>query len=339
MGKSANFEPEIDKIFMRFNAKRDHTLRHEEPKTMSIVLSFKSVFAGFSAALALVAPTWAQTDYGAIEATPALWSISDEDSTVYLFGTVHFLPAELNWATDYVTAALDESEIIYLEADAYSPEAIAAMQALITQIGFNEPGVTLSSLINEQAKADVATLSTMLGAPPELLMTQIDPMKPWFAALNLAFAYIQAQGYSPQSGVEAQLIARYADKPRAYFETAEEQFGYLSSQPLDIQVRDFEVGIRRMLEDPGALTRMAQAWATGDMNEISRVFNEDMRNDSPEMYQTLIILRNNNWIPQIVEALNDDRDAFIAVGAGHMPGESGVIELLRAEGLDVAWLN
>jgi uncharacterized protein YbaP (TraB family) len=67
--------------------------------------------------LALVSAASAQTDYAAIEAEPGLWTMSDEDSTVYIFGTVHILPPELDWQSAAVTAALEDAEIVYFEAD------------------------------------------------------------------------------------------------------------------------------------------------------------------------------------------------------------------------------
>jgi hypothetical protein len=290
--------------------------------------------AALLAGLSLAGTAAAQTDYAAIEASPALWSISDEDSTVYLFGTVHILPPELTWRTPAVDAALDDAEIVYFEADAVSPDAQAQMQSLIPQLGLNEPGVTLSSLISDQAKAHMATIAERIGAPPQVLAQQMDPLKPWLASLTLAVLQIQAGGYDPASGVEYKLTADAQESGKAfgYFETAEEQLRFFADMPMETQLAEFEIGIAEMVENPDMLTELVQAWAAGDMATLDRVFNEDMREASAALYQTLIVERNQNWIPQIEAALASDQDAFVAVGAGHMPGESGVIALLEANG-------
>ncbi|MEQ8404165.1 MAG: TraB/GumN family protein [Oceanicaulis sp.] len=290
--------------------------------------------AGFAAGLAFAGAASAQDDYSAIEANPAIWSISDADSTVYLFGTVHILPPELNWRTPAVDAALEDAEIMYLEADAVSPQAQAQMQALIPQLGLNEPGVTLSSLISDEAKAHMVTIAERIGAPPEALAAQMDPFQPWLASLTLAVLQIQAGGYDPESGVEHKLTAAAtaAGKDFGYFETVEEQLRFFADMPIETQIADFEIGIAQMVEDPDMLSEIVQAWAIGDMTVIDRVFNEDMRDTSAELYDALIVQRNLNWIPQIEAALASDQDAFVAVGAGHMPGENGVIALLEAEG-------
>lgn len=279
----------------------------------------------------------AQTDYSAINADPALWSISDEDSTVYLFGTVHLLPPNLDWQTAKISAAFDASETVYFEADALSAESQATMQQLIPVLGLNAPGVTLSSLISDEAKAHVATIAARLGAPADAFAAQLDPLQPWLASLQMAVLQIQASGYDPTSGVETVLSAQVAEagKTAAYFETVEQQLRFLSDSPIELQVANFELGVADMVENPEMLTELIQAWAVGDMEYLDQLFNEEMRETTPELYDRIIFQRNANWIPQIEAALAGSGDVFVAVGAGHMPGERGVIGLLEAEGYTV----
>ena len=293
--------------------------------------------AGVGCGAVLASIAVAQTDYAAIESDPAIWTVSDEDSTVYILGTVHILPPELNWRSPAVEAALARAQIVYFEADVLSPEAQAQTQALVPQLGLNAPGVTLSSLISEEAKGHIATIAGNLGAPAELLQAQIDPLQPWLASLTLAVLQIQAGGYDPESGVEQQLtfVAQEAGKRFGYFETVEQQLRFFADMPLEVQVADFEIGVRQMVEEPEILTELVQAWAAGDMAELDRIFNTAMRDSSPELFQRLIVDRNIAWIPQIEAALAGSDDALIAVGAGHLPGEFGVIALLEAEGYTV----
>lgn len=303
--------------------------------TRHLALIITAVLASVMA----LANAQAQTDYAAIEANPALWSISDEDSTVYLFGTVHLLPPQLVWKTPAVEAALNDADWVYLETDAYSAEAQAEMAALIPQLGLNEPGVMLSGLISDEAKTDLARYATSLGLPPQALLTQVEPLKPWLASLTLALTHIQSQGYDPQSGVESKIVQSAGDKSFGYFETVEQQLRFFADMPLDVQVSDFEVSVREIVEDPEFLTELVQAWASGDMDEVDQMFNDTMREDSPESFQAIIVDRNIAWTPQIVNVLAGSEDAFIAVGAGHMPGDHGVIALLEAQGLTVTRLN
>ena len=293
--------------------------------------------AGYAMGATLAGVAHAQTDYSQIEANPAIWTISDADSTVYIFGTVHILPPELDWRNEAVDAALADAEIVYFEADVLSPEAQGQMQALIPQLAVNTSGTVLSAMISDEAKGHVATIAGRLGVEPDALLAQLDPFQPWFGNLNLAVQQIIMSGYDPASGVESQLTlaAQAEGKSFGYFETVEEQLRFFADMPLDVQVSDFEIGVREMAEQPEVLTELVQAWARGDMDELDAIFSEDMRESTPELHQRIIVDRNIAWIPKIESALEGSDDALVAVGAGHLPGEMGVIALLEAEGYTV----
>ena len=278
-----------------------------------------------------------QADYAAIEAAPAVWSVSDADSTVYLVGTVHILPPALNWRSDALQVAFEDAEILWLEADVTSAEATAQMQTLIPQLGLNAPGVTLTSMLSDDAKSNLAIIAQRLGAPVEGLSASIDPLQPWLASLTLAVLQIQAGGYDPNSGVDQALSrdAQAAGKTLRYFETAEEQLRFFADLPMETQLADLETGLQQMVDDPDMLSELVQAWAVGDMDSVDALMNAGMRDTSEAMFNAIIVQRNLNWAPVIANALEGEDDVLVAVGAGHMPGPHGVIALLRAQGLDV----
>ena len=120
-----------------------------------------------------------------------------------------------------------------------------------------------------------------------------------------------------------------------YFETAEEQLGFLAGMSETAQVEGLVEGLREMDRLPQELDDMVLAWARGDMDAVNSLFLEQMRDEAPEAYQAIIVQRNHNWVPQIIERLEGEGDYFIAVGAGHLPGEEGVIALLQAQGYSV----
>ncbi|WP_203290913.1 TraB/GumN family protein [Maricaulis parjimensis] len=305
---------------------------------MSLVPTLRRSAAalGFSAGLAigLAVPAQAQegVDYAAIEASPALWHVGDADSDIYIFGTFHILPADLDWQSDTVMQAFEASDVLMLEADVHSPEAQQVMQGLIPQLAFNPPGVTLSSMLDEEGRALLNEIAPQLGAAPAML----EPMRPWFAQVVLAVGQMQQMGFDPNAGVEMRLLqARPGDMTMDYFETAEEQLGFLAGLSDEIQAAGLVESLREMERLPEQLDEMVLAWAEGDMEAINTLLLEQMQGEAPDVYDAIIVQRNHAWIPQILERLEGEGAYFIAVGAGHLPGDEGVIELLREHGLSV----
>jgi hypothetical protein len=145
--------------------------------------------------LLALAPASAQApDYASVEATPAYWHLSDADSDVYIFGTFHILPADLDWLTGDLANVADTADALYLEADVHSAEGQAAIQGLLPRYGFNPPGVTLSSMLDAETQALLAEFAPTVGASPAML----DPMRPWLAQVVLAVGQMQALGLDPK---------------------------------------------------------------------------------------------------------------------------------------------
>lgn len=281
-----------------------------------------------------VTPAQAQVaDYSDLQATPAIWHLSDADSDIYLFGTFHILPPSLDWESDAIRADLASADVLYLEADVQSAEAQALIQELVVRLGLNPQGVTLSSMLDAETMALLSSVAPSVGAAPAML----EPMRPWLAQIILSVAQMQALGLDPEAGVEKALLAAIAGTGTevGYFETAEQQVRVMADLPDEVQVRGFAEGLREMERTPAMLDEMVRAWAAGDVETIDRIVNEDLREKTPEVYEALIVQRNRNWIPQILALLDGEGTVFIAVGAAHLSGEDGVVELLRQSGIVV----
>ncbi len=294
---------------------------------------FKPILGALAGLMLAVSPAVAQSEAEA----PAIWAMSDEDSTVYLLGTVHILHPDLNWRTPYLDTVLEEVEQVWFEADTLSPEANAQMTTLIPQLGLNTTDTPMTQRLSDEANADLATFAGRLGANPDQLRAALDPYQPWIATIQLAVLQMQAAGYDPASGVEVVLNQRLADQGKTfhYLETVEEQLRFFADMPYETQLANLELSLHEAVENPDMFDDLVGAWAEGDMDRLNEIMNSDMREQTPELYDVILVQRNRNWAPEIAAALDGDEDVLIAVGAGHMPGEEGVIALLQARGLEV----
>ncbi|WP_295166752.1 TraB/GumN family protein [uncultured Brevundimonas sp.] len=261
---------------------------------------------------------------------PALWVVRDADSTLYLFGSVHVLRPTTGWASPRVEAAFDSASDIWFEIS--NPDDQAAIMPLIQQHGLS-PETPLSSRLTPQENAELDAAAQAMGASA----AQLQPMKPWLAALSLSVAPLIKAGYDPKSGVELVLKARAeaAGKPIHGFETIDKQIGILAGLPDDVQL----VFLRETLKDyenaATKLDEMVEAWARGDVATLDRVTIKEMKEASPALYQAVLVDRNTDWANQIQTLLEGSGTAFIAVGAAHLTGDDSVQAILQKRGVTV----
>lgn len=260
---------------------------------------------------------------------PALWVVSDADSTIYLFGTIHFMRQGADWRTDKVAAALAASQSLVLEVA--NPEDQAAVVPLIQQYG-RSPERLLSTLLSpdEFHRFDVA--ASAIGASG----AQMEALRPWLAGVMLSAAIPARGGFDPASGVDVLLRAQAKSTglPLKGLETPEDQIRMLSSFPEDGQLAFLRTTLDNFDKAPTELAELADVWRRGDVEGIARVTLNPMTTRSPAVYQTVIVERNRRWASQIAQMLVGSGTTFVAVGALHLAGDDSVQNFLHHDGFD-----
>lgn len=261
---------------------------------------------------------------------PALWVARDEDSTIYLFGTIHFLRANMTWRTVEVQRAWESSDRLVLEVA--DPENQAAVGPLIQQFGLS-PDRPLSSLLGPDDLRRFTDAAAAMGADAK----RMDAMRPWLAGVVLSSAKLSRAGYDARSGVDVILRAeaQAAGKPITGLETPADQVRMLAGFPEAGQVAFLSNTIRDFDAAPVELERLAEAWAVGDTNAVAAITLQPMRDQSEQLYRTLIVERNRRWARQIQGLLESSGTSFVAVGALHLSGHDAVQEILKSSGVEV----
>jgi uncharacterized protein len=266
----------------------------------------------------------------ASQSKPALWMLRGADSTVYLFGTIHFLQPDTDWRTTPVAAALASARSIVLEVA--DPDDRAAVVPLIQQYGMS-PERPLSSLLTPDEFQRLGRAAETLGASAE----QMNPMRPWLAGVMLSGAIPARGGFDAASGVDVSLRAQAARASLAIrgLETPADQIRMLSGFPEDGQLAFLRNTLDSFDQAPTELGQLADAWTRGDIDRISDITLVPMKTRSPTLYQTIIVDRNRRWAGQIVEMLEGSGTTFVAVGALHLAGADSVQHLLGERGIEV----
>lgn len=264
------------------------------------------------------------------KAEPAIWVVKGPHATVYLFGTIHALKPDEKWRSDKIDAAIQQSQSLWLEVP--NVDDAASMQPLIMQLGLDTAHPLSSKLTPEQ---ETKLNKAAAGLPGGSGM--LDMMKPWLAGMMLSLAPVLQAGYDPQSAVELQLKPEFtkANKPVKGFETIEQQLHYFSDMSDKTQL-DFLVS---ELDDADKAAdkfkELVAAWYAGDIAKLDAFNNADLRDKNPDLFQLLVVKRNQNFEAQIQDLLKGDGVTFVAVGVGHLVGKDGVPALLEKQGYKV----
>lgn len=260
------------------------------------------------------------------DADPALWVVKDQDTTIYLFGTVHILKPGLSWFDEGVKTAFDASDKLVLEMVEPSQ---AETQALFMKLAMDQSGKTLRSKMTEADRAIYEAAVKKIGLPAEGL----DPFDPWAAAVTVSVLAMQQKGFDANSGAEKQLTAaaKAANKPIGGVETMEFQLGVFDSMSEAEQIKFLIEGAKAMDDLEATMDRMVNLWATPDPEGLAALMNEGMT--SPVLYRALLTSRNANWAKWINEQMAKPGTTFMAVGAGHLSGTTSVQNLLSAYGI------
>ncbi len=285
------------------------------------------MLAEFDAALAA-----AQATSG--PGSPAMWTLSDDDTTIHLFGTVHLLRPELEWRSDAIDAAISNADTIVFEVDMKSEEAQRAVGRDFLSRGMFQDGRTLKGVLSESDEVIVASAFDSLGVPIDAM----NSFEPWMASVNLGVMKLMNDGFDPDSGVESviEVEAAAAGKSFAYLETISQQTDAFDLLPEDEQITMLYETAVLLDESPKMLDLLVDEWAEGDVAGISSlVASPDGVGFTDAAYQALLVKRNQNWVPQIEAMLDEPGSVFIAVGAGHLAGPDSVITMLRDKGYTI----
>ena len=260
-----------------------------------------------------------------------MWEIEAAGNRIFLLGSIHLLRASDYPLPAPIYTAYDEAEALVMELDLDDIDD-RAMQSLVLELGTFRDGETLQSHLGADTWRKVERLATAVDIPLNMLAVS----KPWLAAITVELIALTRVGFDSTQGLEAHLVsmARRDGKDVSGLETEREQLELLDGLSAQAQ----RVMLLETLEDAGELENVLNdviaAWRNGDVDFIEEQILADLR-PHRELYQTIVVRRNANWVRQI-EALSGKKDDYlVVVGALHLVGRDGVPMMLERKGFDV----
>ena len=264
-------------------------------------------------------------------AHPALWEVTDQDTTIYLFGTIHLLPDNYTWRTPAIDKAIASSNTLYVETivDPNNPKPlVAALQSLAYSKGLPP----LADRIDPAKRPLLDAAIAKSGIP----RSYFDKMETWAAAFTLLGVQYREIGLGGENGPEQTLRDAFgaAGKPVGQLETNAEQLGFFDLLPEAAQRSLLEGAIENPKTATADFSQMLGGWAKGDVDAIAKTFNHDLA-DTPALREVLLDRRNANWSRWIEQRMAKPGVVFLAVGAGHLAGSDSVQSLLQRDGYRV----
>ncbi len=292
-------------------------------------------------ACALLGLLPAATSAAAPETTAAprqfLWEVSSLTNKVYLYGTVHAGKASFYPLPQPVERAFADSRILAVEADITDAEAMTKGSSQMVYAPPDSLSKHIPAPLHERLRKQLQRFSL-----PE---AQIEPVKPFFAASLLVFNEWFRQGYTPDQGVDLYLIkrAKAAKMSLVELEGAQAQTELMATlsekegvQALEGAVTALESGLTR-----DQITGVVNAWQAGDPSlllEVTRAYTDSVPG-AKELEEKFIWSRHEAMAGKIEAFLLSGRDrAFVAVGALHLAGPRGLLEILMSRGYFVRQL-
>jgi len=257
----------------------------------------------------------------------SLWAVQGKHNTLYLLGSMHLLPAKEQLPAQ-IDAAYRDSKTLVMEIDLSNVDPVQAQQ-LTMQLGLLPAGETLANQLGPEAAEKLETHTKQLGIPAAML----SQFKPWFAAITITQLQLFKMGLDPQSGVEQRFVAKAAaDKKQIIgLETLEDQLGLLANLSPKLQ-KDF---LLQTLEEADQVDQeindMMAAWRSGDVAALEKYVARGMQ-EFPELYRPLTVDRNRRWLSRLEEMLGAEENYLVIVGALHLVGKDGVLDLLEKKG-------
>ena len=264
---------------------------------------------------------------------PAIWLVTDEstqgDSRLYLYGTLHIIPAGLDWQRDDMWDAFSSAGTVWFETP--SDESTSArIDALTRSRGFLPLGERITDRLDdyETRLLEVAALSADI--PFEVL----DTMRPWLASELLTLAAAEQAGLSARISPDEALKsrARRTAKFTAYLDSPLEQFALSADADPEVQLRTLRSTLERYNRIAGELRTIAEEWVEGDVETLDTRLAESITG-APR--QTLMTDRNARWADTLGQWMDGFGTGFAAVGVGHLVGEDSLPDMLAERGYTV----
>lgn len=258
------------------------------------------------------------------------YEVQGESSSLYLFGSVHLADDSFYPLRAEVEQAFAASDRLVVEVNPLTIDS-ATVQA-IAEMGYYPPGENLADHLGADQLEFIKSLAASFGIPDAMFLR----MRAGMVLLTVQQIQLQQMGYEPSKGIDVHFLvpAMSQQKPVVELETVLEQMELLMNLGTEEQVVK---AIKQQLEQGDEyIAELFSLWKQGDETKMEKLLISDELDKHPEylpIYNKLFFNRNTTMSRSLDALLHSEPGiSFVVVGAGHLLGETGIVEQLRAKG-------
>lgn len=261
-----------------------------------------------------------------------LWKISDNNSSIYLLGSVHFANADYYPMSDAINAAFEASDTLAVEVDVSNLDPIRTQQ-LLFHMGNYQDQRTLKDELSPQTYQKLETYLESARLPIRL----VEKQRPGMLIMSLTSIELAKLGMSPKFGIDQHFLTlAKGNKPIVELESLQQQLDLL------LNIEDPDQAMTQTLEEfpsfPELASQLFNAWQSGDTAQMEQLLIDEPLQKYPEskpFFDKMFTERNLTMTDKVKGYLEEDSAVFVIVGAGHLIGEQGIVSLLKEAGFKI----
>ena len=269
-----------------------------------------------------------------------IWKVSADDSYVYLLGSIHVASPDIYPLDDDIEQAFQDSDKLVVEINIKEVGPISTM-LLFEKYGTYPTGEGLRQSLDDDLYERLESSFEEMG----MSLAAYDDYRPWVIVAMMEETVLTEGDYSAEYGIDVHFLEKAFERDMEILEleTAEYQLKMMNDIPDELMIKVMEMSMEEPDMDDyiDIFGYMIAQWENGNAEGIEKVLFEDLE-EEPALapyYEALFYQRNYNMMPKIEEYLADEYTYFIVVGAGHLVGEEGLINLLDEAGYEVEQLG
>ena len=270
-----------------------------------------------------------------LNAKALVYKISNENSSVFIGGTIHVL-SEHNYPlkTEY-HYAFTHSDILYLETDLGATSSPQFSQKIITKLSYTPPK-TLKDDLNSTSLQALKAYTSAHKIPLESLMR----FKVGMSVMNILMSSLKELKIDAMGVDEFFYIkAKESKKQIAFLESVDAQIDLITSMGENQEDEMILSTLNDAKNLKSEMYSIIEHWQNADVNALEKELLFELQDEYPKLYKELLVDRNNKWMKQIISMFNSKKIEYILVGSMHLIGKDGLLHQLREKGYKVELLN